>query len=272
MVTLSDEKFKDINEPVDQCLHSRLKQHVKLYTEFLNFESFVLVAHRYFISIFSFNEGRWLDKPWIYDDFVRYITTNSDEHNKVDQMAENVRQLASKSIASRIKSSNVTQEELQEQICKLQREQAMLKQFHLEQKLNNAFTPCQNQSKVSVSVLYGQNTLEVQTVDFSGTTSEEDNFLQKRGVVMKVGKGYKNARIIHYSSNRSSKEKGLVMLVGEAKEEFAGEERFTMCGLKNQFRLYSCQPSQIISDPSKLNIFFYLGGNQIHKLQTRRKK
>lgn len=112
MQKLKDEKFKDVDEAVHQCLHSRLKQHVKLYTEFLNFESFVLVAHRYFISIFSFNEGRWLDKPWIYDDFVRYITTNSEEHNKVDQMSENVRKMVSKNIASRIRSTNATQEEI----------------------------------------------------------------------------------------------------------------------------------------------------------------
>ena len=112
MQKLNEEKFKDVDEAVQQCLHSRLKQHVKLYTEFLNFESFVLVAHRYFISIFSFNEGRWLDKPWIYDDFVRYITTNSEEHNKVDQISENVRKMVSKNIASRIRSHNATQEEI----------------------------------------------------------------------------------------------------------------------------------------------------------------
>ena len=88
---------------------------------------------------------------------------------------------------------------------------------------------------------------------------------------MKVGQDcHKNPRIIHYTSNRTSKDlKGLVMLVGEARDEEVNLSKFMMCGRKNQFRLYSCQPSKISDDPNKLNIFFYLGGENIFKMEKR---
>ena len=88
---------------------------------------------------------------------------------------------------------------------------------------------------------------------------------------MKVGQDcHKNPRIIHYTSNRTSKDmKGLVMLVGEAREEIASENKFMLCGRKNQFKLYSCKASKIRDDPTKLNIFFYLGGENIFKMEKR---
>lgn len=71
------EKHENATELFAKTLHVRIGDYVKLYASFLTFESFVLVAHRHFVSIYSFIEQDW-QRHWIYEDTVRFISTDKE--------------------------------------------------------------------------------------------------------------------------------------------------------------------------------------------------
>jgi hypothetical protein len=54
-------------------LDRRIAPYFKLYSDFLNFETYFLIAHRKHISIFYFTKNEW-SKLLTYDNYVRYLS------------------------------------------------------------------------------------------------------------------------------------------------------------------------------------------------------
>ena len=78
---------KSYIESWNQVMHRRFSQYVKLYTEMVNFSTFLIVAHRNLISMYDMraenpDEG-WVDTKKISDNFVRSI--NIKKRKKKDR-------------------------------------------------------------------------------------------------------------------------------------------------------------------------------------------
>lgn len=96
---------KSYIESWNQVMHRRFSQYVKLYTEMVNFSTFLIVAHRNLISMYDMRktDKAWVDTKRISDSFVRSV--NIKKRAKKERTSFFV---TSKSILSLAESKIVT--------------------------------------------------------------------------------------------------------------------------------------------------------------------
>ena len=98
---------KSYIESWNQVMHRRFSQYVKLYTEMVNFSTFLIVAHRNLISMYDMRKPEtdkaWVDTKRISDSFVRSV--NIKKRAKKERTSFFV---TSKSILSLAESKIVT--------------------------------------------------------------------------------------------------------------------------------------------------------------------
>ena len=74
MSSKEDVKIKGLQqEHWEYIIHNRVSAHVKLFTDFLMFSNYLLVAHRNLVSAFDIRKKTW-EYEFEFDDIVRCMT------------------------------------------------------------------------------------------------------------------------------------------------------------------------------------------------------
>ena len=86
----SKQRYADkIDQNIDArwktVVHSRISSHVKLYTSFLCYSTYFLVAHRNMVSVYDLRKNTW-GINFEYDDIVRCLSLNNPTPIKAQKL------------------------------------------------------------------------------------------------------------------------------------------------------------------------------------------
>ena len=65
-------KIMKRNSDFEIALHDRISPYFNLYKQFINFMTYIMVAHRNHVSMFDILRGKWTDMK-TFRDTVRYL-------------------------------------------------------------------------------------------------------------------------------------------------------------------------------------------------------